>query len=857
MGEKYVGTYRGCDIYYLTPPDVPDAVYYSPCISGHYYKMDAVKKRICQKDGGTWVDGACEFPPEPEEPELIETYRGVEIWWKPAINAYWAQVAVGNVAVGATLDLIKINIDELLDYLEPPPEDDWTFLLEPIHDWFDALWDKVVSTPLIALNSFWTTHIQPKLEWVRDQIDITVNWVYEQLEPIISGIVTDVAHMRAALTTSISNMWTAIANDISDIGDWVWGKIKPMLNAVSETVTSMWNDLSVTVSNVVTSLVYSINNAVEPIITKVNTLAQEILSGVGQTINDIGESLWTSISTGFNNVSTWITTSTGAIWDSVLGLAGDLLNGMGTKLGEALGGFWDWLLKSLGNTAEMIFGAVDFVVAKLKVGVTILLGSFLDVITGSMSPGSPPKEIKIASDVLMQTSWQKQLDMIDKAYQSEPTAEGLQQSAIDLQAVLMAAATVAIGTGLAADIAHPFKGMGFRPTVREMVYWSGIPAVTASIATAPTAIGLLTPLRYALMERWTPMIPASDDIIRFSVREVYLEERREALLMHYPGGEYERLMAKQGFKPEFSEHYWMAHWVLPSVSQLNEMLYRDIITIDVWMKYVEYNDYIPEMVPNLQKIIYSPYTRVDIRRMWDIGLVTDEELYENYLWLGYDDEHAKRMTLWTKAYVIAGDVRALYSKGWINEDGAREMLINVGVPKERVDVFMMRLVKSGQADRMSDERDLTKTDILKLLKLDLVSQNEAMGMLQDLGYDEDEAYYLIQVQMYAPDIELKELTQSQILRAYTNEVYTRAEAKNALMEAGWSDAASETLLELEDIKRKDAQTTKAMEKELSRTDIIKGINKGVIDVSTGHDYLGYLGYSEWEINFIFALEDIA
>jgi hypothetical protein len=242
--------------------------------------------------------------------------------------------------------------------------------------------------------------------------------------------------------------------------------------------------------------------------------------------------------------------------------------------------------------------------------------------------------------------------------------------------------------------------------------------------------------------------------------------------------------------------------------------------------------------------------------MWDIGLVTDEEMLRNYKWLGYDDEHAQRMMLWTKAYVIAGDVRALYTKGWINEAGAREMLINVGVPKERVDVFMKRLVKSGQAERMTSEKDLTKTDILRLFKLNIISENEAMGMLQDLGYDEDEANYLIRLQEYQPQVELRELTMSQILKAYRNEIYTRDEAKSALMEAGWSESAAETMLKLEDVKLKDTHTEKMMEKELTRTDIVNAIKRKIIDRDTGYQYLAYLGYSDWEIKVIFALGEI-
>jgi len=544
-----------------------------------------------------------------------------------------------------------------------------------------------------------------------------------------------------------------------------------------------------------------------------------------------------------------------AIWYWVPPVAGrrNLVSGW---IYEGVRDVWDGILKSLGNIAEMMFGAVDFVIATLKDGVTILLGGFLNALTYAMIPGSPPQEIAIASEVLMQTMMTKQIEMIDMAYKSEPTAEDIQQNAVSMQTWMLAAATAAIGSGLAADLVHPFKNMQFQPTVREMVYWSGIPAVTGAIAITPTAIGLLTPLRYSLMEKWTPMVPPATDLIRFSVREVYLAERYEALVAYYPGGEYDRLMAKHGFKLEFREHYWMAHWVLPSVGQLNDMLYRGIITAELWTTYVRYNDLIPEMIGNLEQIIYKPYTRVDIRRMWDIGVVTDAEVLENYKWLGYDQEHAERMTLWTKAYVIAGDVRALYSKGWIDEAGAKLMLVEAGVPEERVDVFMKRLVKSSQPARMEQERDITKTDILRMFKNGIFTASETVGLLMDIGYDEDEAGYLILLYENQPLLEMKELTMSQILKSYRYEVYTRVDAKIALQEAGWSETAAETLLQLEDIKLTDAQTERARERDLSRTDIIKSIGAEIIDTTTGYNYLGYLGYSDWEIRIIGALEGI-
>lgn len=830
MTETFVETYKGCDIYHYSAGQVnPDAVYGSPCVTGWFFTAKAIRDRI----------DAHEELPQP---------------------TYCCEICGECFYSNRDLQLhIAAEHPEEPAPPEPPieePTGEWPWPLDSVQDWFNSLWDNVVSAPMNALNAYWTTHIMPKLEWVRDRIQDGLDWVYNELEPIISGIKTTVSNMWTGLTELIDDVGAAVGRIYASVTTWINKNITPVIDNILSAVGDMWDDISEQVQTGLDAVVASVSTTLSSIADVISNTVSAGIDWIEAKVTDTANSLWTSIGAGFDTVGTMIATSTGAIWDSTLGLAGDILSGMATSLGTALSGFWDWMLKSLGNTAEMIFGAVNFVVAKLKDGVRFLLGDFLNLLTDALTAGSPPKEIVTASEVLMQTTWDRQIEMINEAYKSDPTPEGLNQTALLIQGTMIAAATTAMGAGLAADLAHPLKTMGFRPTIREIVYWSGIPAVTAAIATTPTAIGLLTPLRYALMETWTPMVPPSTDIIRFSVREVYLPERREALIQYYPGGEYDRLMAKQGFKKEFREHYWMSHWVLPSISQLNEMLYRDIIDSKLWNTYVRYNDLIPEMISKLEKIIYRPYTRVDIRRMWDIGVVTDEEVYENYLWLGYDEEHAARMTLWTKAYVIAGDIRAMYTKGWIDEHGAREMLISVGVPKERADVFMKRLVKTGQADRMSDERDLTKTDILRMFKNGIFTANETIGFLQDIGYDEAEAAYLVQLYEYQPMLEMKELTMSQILKSYRYEVFTRDEAKTALLEAGWSEPAAETLLKLEDIKLKDAQTERARERDLSRSDIVRGISRKVIDKETGYNYLGYLGYSAWEINFIFALEGI-
>lgn len=94
---SYIETYLGCDILYTTA--VSGGTYYSPCITGYYFKKGAVKKRICLGQDGTWTwnadmtDGTCSEEPEPEEDTFIETFRGCEIF-------YTTRILVGGV-VGA------------------------------------------------------------------------------------------------------------------------------------------------------------------------------------------------------------------------------------------------------------------------------------------------------------------------------------------------------------------------------------------------------------------------------------------------------------------------------------------------------------------------------------------------------------------------------------------------------------------------------------------------------------------------------------------------------------------------------------------------------------------------------------
>ena len=276
MPEVLVETYRGCAIYKYTPPDVPETVYGSPCIVGQYFTISAVKKRICEATGGSWVDGACTVaPPPPTLPfpcpicgflfdteaalqahivsrhldKPIEVYRGVEIWWSVSLNMFRAQVEVGYVAVGLTLPIIRASIDEILEFLSPP-EDPLEGLLAQVVAEVQA-WFSPLITPLQnAWSSFWTSTWPAwtasfnslKASWdefrTRAWVDLTTAFTglgaswdafwTKTLPDVWAAITAKGAEFQAALNKKASDIMASLEQGLADNREWMGNFAKLM-----------------------------------------------------------------------------------------------------------------------------------------------------------------------------------------------------------------------------------------------------------------------------------------------------------------------------------------------------------------------------------------------------------------------------------------------------------------------------------------------------------------------------------------------------------------------------------------------------------------------------------------------------
>lgn len=308
----------------------------------------------------------------------------------------------------------------------------------------------------------------------------------------------------------------------------------------------------------------------------------------------------------------------------------------------------------------------------------------------------------------------------------------------------------------------------------------------------------------------TLFIPSAADIVSWYAKEVYEPEMitRYGLDSELPV--YEQTdFPKIGVDAEQARNYWRAHWVHASWTQVVEMLHRGQITEEQvwdWFRLVEIP---PFWRDKLIAIAWNVPTRVDVRRFWDMRTIDEARLREVYQHQGYHGKDLDDYVLWTKVYVAFPDLIARFKNGWITEDDVRAQLTGLGMPADRVDEMIQTKIKPDKPERVTGERDLTKTDIYKGVKKGIITWSEGEALLQRLGYDKDEATYILRINVEA--LAGSPETYSEFLREV--ELYNKAQGLPAKIPSEDLIQAERNLVEA----KKDLDF--ALEKKLSETEL--------------------------------------
>jgi len=351
----------------------------------------------------------------------------------------------------------------------------------------------------------------------------------------------------------------------------------------------------------------------------------------------------------------------------------------------------------------------------------------------------------------------------------------------------------------------------------------------------------------------TKFYPAPQDLVRWQAREVF----EPSMISKYGlDDEFEEIekepFYQAGMTDEQILNYWRAHWEHASWNQVVEMLRRGQITeADVW-EWFKVVEIVPYWRDKLIAISWEVPTRVDVRRFWDMRTIDETRLREIYTSQGYHGKDLEDYVLWTKIYVDFPDLMTRYKNGWLTLDDVRAELVKLGMSAGRAEELIQTKVKAGQPERTSSERDVTKTDIIKGVKQTVISRDQGIELLVEMGYDEDEADYILEINIPPDEEELvvrdRELTKADILKGLKTAIITEDQARDRLIDLRYSPADAEFLL---DIYR--AQVTPPEEprdREASKADIVLAVKKGLITPEDAYLMLQDIGFTPEASQFI-------
>ena len=302
------------------------------------------------------------------------------------------------------------------------------------------------------------------------------------------------------------------------------------------------------------------------------------------------------------------------------------------------------------------------------------------------------------------------------------------------------------------------------------------------------------------------VIPGSQDLITMAVKEAF-DDSISSQFQHdenFPA-DFATWAERQGLSADWAKKYWRAHWQLPSPQQVFEMLHRlrpgiaqDPVTAETVSTYLRMADYSPFWRDKLQAISYAPLTRVDVRRMYKVGVLSEAQVKDAYLDLGYDDSRAQALTAFTIAFepeeetgVVRSSVTSAYKSGFIDKGKAQSMLSAGGYDATTISFYLDSIDFTNSLDIQNIKLANIKKRYIEGVT-DETTVNQEINMLNLPG---ERVLALLELWTTERDNQTQLPTTAQAEKFYEMSIITRDEFIKVFKLRGYTDETIKWTLE--------------------------------------------------------------
>jgi len=362
------------------------------------------------------------------------------------------------------------------------------------------------------------------------------------------------------------------------------------------------------------------------------------------------------------------------------------------------------------------------------------------------------------------------------------------------------------------------------------------------------------------IEKLKDRIPGPGDLVSMAVREAWRDDvaSKYGYDQDFPG-EFAAWLNKQGLSPEWATRYWRAHWTLPSITQGYELFQRGIISEEDLRTLLRVSDIPAYWRDALVKGSYRTLTRVDVRRMYELGVLDRDGVYQEYRNYGYSPENAERMTEFTVRYVAesedskVGEFRTLtrsvitqaYRKSLLTRDQASTRLQELEYTAEDAALLLgledwnkeIGLVEDPTEDFAKEMERIVETGYDR----SILGRQEAESLLHEIGWSQEAIAYKLQTMDFWRELDAVDQEIASVAAEYTARAINRGDAVNRLNAVNIPTSMQESLLARWNIERRtrDRRATEAQYR--------KAMLDGTISVEEYKENLRGLGYTEYDV----------